>query len=1240
MTTRAEVNHEALKDVAAGTAPSSSALVQRKCACGGSAGMTGDCEECNDKKLSVQRSAIGGGPSLSSFNNSLLSSATKQFREREGLQTKLNVSEPGDKYELEADRVADSVMRNSDDAASVTGERDEEDVVQTKLVDGITPLVQRQANEEEEEEDEGDAVQRQAFESEGLLTLAQSEEDKAEQLTGQLSQAKMSGSPLPVALRQKMEQAFGVDFGQVKIHFDGAANSLSHSLHASAFTTGTHIFFRQGALDYTSTTGRRLLAHELTHVVQQNPLSRVKPVSKGGGIRPPATNAPEAVAAPDPPVQRDVVPEATGEEWIQRDDEKPVPDVQSDKHYIGYLFFLDRNGDEIFSFEVFHVDESPIAVGTHNASVSGTDFTNLKVTSKGQGFPITDITYTSEDPKEKLTPLQKFQQSRRKAKRTLLVITTQSRRLVEAGGPGAGETEKQGELKPSGTKTDKTETTEGTQTEGVEGGDKEKGVEGGVLGGTGQGGEVTGGGGEGGEAGEGTGEQAGEKTGEGTEQTEGEGTGEQKPGQAPPTGTPPADEQGDVPPEEPPAEQTPSDGPKEETPDAPEQGESEEGTAKEKTGNLEVSTGVEGGKVGGMGKGTEPGSKYGWLGWIHPSAEVIKALETLFEALGDTEEFAALTELLNHLKEFEKVGDEMRSWFDDSDKFLRVVLGLESSEAIDALERWALHVPKRRRGKFKSAGKGLMAIVKKVLRVLDAIRKILVPVFKTRQAFMSAFGAVTEILDEIPAFEELLAGEIAKPGTPEFEALLEQVSTGFTSGIKRHLESARAAFTGKLMELSKADLISSQELARAILRVMKKAMPPHIRAGVTVAEKFGLVDATADHVVAPLIPDSALGAINGLLEQMFSLLDPVFTAAENILDEIISGAEVVLKEELTPVIKDVFMPQRTSGFSRIAPAGDLGLLNMMRASRGEAMPGNLRREMETTMGFDFGSIRIHHDFAAQRASQVLQANAFTVGSDIFFGPGKFDPQSDIGRHLLAHELTHTIQQGSGAETSVVQRDAKGLTKEIAEKYKEFLKEAKSFRASPKRKAEAAEMRTVVEGLIDKPISKVLTKLPTAYVVVRKKGGKISIRRKPSWVFLVPPLRVVTKRGAKVLAYGFFYYDPKAAARKQLRAALGCKKNEQAHHIIPLEHRDHDVCKLAEANGFEFNKGKNGICLGKKVHLGSHDTYSTSVRTQLDDLAKHYMVGGKLKWSTDLSTDFDAMLARNYRNLNARSTKLK
>ncbi|HEY0764462.1 MAG TPA: DUF4157 domain-containing protein [Pyrinomonadaceae bacterium] len=1228
MTTRAEVNNEALKDVAAATVPSSSALVQRKCACGGSAGMTGDCEECNDKKLSVQRSAIGGGPSLSSFNSSLLSSATKQFREREGLQTKLNVSEPGDKYELEADRVADSVMRNSDDAASVTGERDEEDLVQTKLVDGITPLVQRQANEEEEEEDEGDEVQRKAEESEGLLTLAQSEEDKAEQLTGELSQAKLSGSPLPAALRQKMEQAFGVDFGQVKIHSDGAANSLSHSLHASAFTTGTHIFFRQGALDYTSTTGRRLLAHELTHVVQQNPLSRVKPVSKGGGIRPPATTAPEAVAAPDPPVQRDVLPEAN-EELIQRDDpEGESATDQSGRMYIGYLYLFNRKGEEVFSYVVFHSEIPPLKVGIHRASISGDQPGNLVLKAGGKDFNIESIDF------------DEFKEKRKKSSQMLLAITTESRKLIRGGEAGASDEDKKGKMKPSGEGKTKKKTDE-DKTKGVEGGDKEKGVEGGVIGGTGEG-QVTGGGGQQGQGGEQTGgeqtgeQTGGEQTGEQTgEETEGEETREKKPGQPPPTGTPPADKQGDVPPEETPAEDTVK---QVETPETPEEGQSEEGKAKQKTGDIQVDDGSENGKKGGTGTGTKPGSKYGWLGWLELPQDVIDVLEKIFEALGDSEEFLALSQLLNHLKDFENYGTEMRSWFDDPDKFLRVVIGLEESEAITALETWAMSAPKKRRRKVKSAGKGLTAILRKVMRVLETIRKILNPVFQTRQGFVTAFGAASEILGEIPAFEELMS-EVSKPGTPEFQALVDKLATDFASGIQRQLEDARKLFTAKFEKFTEDDLITYEELARAILSAAKKALPAHYRAVYSVAEKLGLVELTADNLVAPLIPEQALSTINGLLKEMFGLLQPIFEGADAVLSEVITESETVLKDELVPLVKEVFMPQRKSASSHLEPSSDLALLNLMRQSRGQPLQMPVRRELETAMGFDFGSIRIHHDLAAQRASHMFQANAFTVGSDIFFGPGQFNPETELGRHLLTHELTHTIQQGNGHDTGVVQRDAKGLSKEIAEKYKEFLTKAKSFRASPKRKAEAAEMRTVVEGLIGKPIATALPKLPTAYVVVRKKGGKISIRRKPSWVFLVPPLRVVTKTGRKVLAFGFYYYDPKAGARKQLRASLGCKKKEEAHHIIPLELRDHNISKLAEKNGFEFNKAKNGVCLSTKIHSGSHDNYTANIRGQLNDLEKQYTVGGKLQWTNDLSTDLDDMLVRNRKNLKARKTKL-
>ncbi|CAD5981070.1 eCIS core domain-containing protein [Planktothrix agardhii] len=78
------------------------------------------------------------------------------------------------------------------------------------------------------------------------------------------------GQPLPTPVREPMENAFGFDFAQVRIHHDTEGDRLSRSLDARAFTTGSDVFFRQGNYEPESPSGKRLLAHELTHVVQQS----------------------------------------------------------------------------------------------------------------------------------------------------------------------------------------------------------------------------------------------------------------------------------------------------------------------------------------------------------------------------------------------------------------------------------------------------------------------------------------------------------------------------------------------------------------------------------------------------------------------------------------------------------------------------------------------------------------------------------------------------------------------------------------------------------------------------------------------------------------------------------------------------------------------------------------------------------------------------------------------------------
>ncbi len=84
-----------------------------------------------------------------------------------------------------------------------------------------------------------------------------------------IERVRGGGHALDGAVRGQMEQAFGADFGGVRVHTDGQADQLNQALQARAFTTGQDIFFRRGEYRPGSGAGRQLLAHELTHVVQQ-----------------------------------------------------------------------------------------------------------------------------------------------------------------------------------------------------------------------------------------------------------------------------------------------------------------------------------------------------------------------------------------------------------------------------------------------------------------------------------------------------------------------------------------------------------------------------------------------------------------------------------------------------------------------------------------------------------------------------------------------------------------------------------------------------------------------------------------------------------------------------------------------------------------------------------------------------------------------------------------------------------
>ncbi len=163
------------------------------------------------------------------------------------IQPKLTLGTPGDMYEEEADRVARQVV--DEIHSSPFREPNTQSLGERKPDGGEALRVQRQI------------TVRAAGDAGGELSS---------EWEGELQRATSGGQPLSPSVKEPMERAFGADFGGVRVHTGAQADRLARSIQAKAFTTGHDVFFRQGAYEPGSRGGQELIAHELTHVVQQN----------------------------------------------------------------------------------------------------------------------------------------------------------------------------------------------------------------------------------------------------------------------------------------------------------------------------------------------------------------------------------------------------------------------------------------------------------------------------------------------------------------------------------------------------------------------------------------------------------------------------------------------------------------------------------------------------------------------------------------------------------------------------------------------------------------------------------------------------------------------------------------------------------------------------------------------------------------------------------------------------------
>ncbi len=188
-------------------------------------------------------------------NQAVLGMLRRSQKVASPIQTKLTVSQPGDEYEQEADRIADRVMRMPElkvqrvcpeceeelQRQPIEEEEEEEETLQAKpLAEQITPLVQRQVEPIEDKEEEQMVQTKTASGQPHTVTSS---------LQNRITALQGGGQPLPKSERAFFEPRFGIDFSQVRVHVDSQAAEIASTVNARAFTLGGGLYLGLGNIN-------------------------------------------------------------------------------------------------------------------------------------------------------------------------------------------------------------------------------------------------------------------------------------------------------------------------------------------------------------------------------------------------------------------------------------------------------------------------------------------------------------------------------------------------------------------------------------------------------------------------------------------------------------------------------------------------------------------------------------------------------------------------------------------------------------------------------------------------------------------------------------------------------------------------------------------------------------------------------------------------------------------------------
>jgi hypothetical protein len=171
-----------------------------------------------------------------------------------------------------------------------------------------------------------------------------------------------------------------------------------------------------------------------------------------------------------------------------------------------------------------------------------------------------------------------------------------------------------------------------------------------------------------------------------------------------------------------------------------------------------------------------------------------------------------------------------------------------------------------------------------------------------------------------------------------------------------------------------------------------------VRRSVEVWARTGEITGVPDELAGAVMGGGILGAIGSVVSGIGSAIGAVVSG----IGSVISG------------IGKLFFKAADGGATNPRDSNAV----MGRLAGGSSLDGQLRQRMEGAFGHDFSAVRIHNDSEAAAAATRMNARAFTIGQQIAFGPGEYQPGTMIGDALIAHELAHVAQQSSAGTGEV------------------------------------------------------------------------------------------------------------------------------------------------------------------------------------------------------------------------------